>query len=116
MKGQVKALEADPIHQIIGNDVEDHHCATMNRYNYMMKNDPVYRTTRNQIDREAQTFVQKARKESAVGGIIVIPVVFHVISNPSVTPSVILRLWASKKDKVTPQNSLIINILTTKSA
>ena len=84
LKGQVKTLESNHIQETISNDVEDHHCATMNRYNDLMKSDPVYRATRNQIDREAQTFVQKARKESAAGGIIVIPVVFHVIYNPSV--------------------------------
>ncbi len=84
MRGQVKTLEADAIRHTIENEVEYQHCATMNRYNYMMKNDPLYRATRSQIDREAQAFVQNARKESAVGGIIVIPVVFHVISNPSV--------------------------------
>ena len=73
-----------PILQTIEDTLQDTHCATMNRYKLLMQNDPVYRATRNQIDREAQTFVQKARKERAVGGIIVIPVVFHVISNPAV--------------------------------
>ena len=84
IKGQVKVLESDFIHETIGNETKDNHCGTMNRYDSLMKNNPIFRATRNQIDRQAQHFVHNARKESATGGIIVIPVVFHVIYNPLV--------------------------------
>ena len=54
-------------------------CGTMNLHNFKLKNDPAYRATRREIDKLAQSYVQNAKKSSLVGGIVVIPVAFHVI-------------------------------------
>ncbi|MBL7817073.1 MAG: T9SS type A sorting domain-containing protein [Saprospiraceae bacterium] len=72
------------IYQPIENVEEDHHCGTMKRYNAMMQSSPAYRQSRQQIDNHAKKFATSARKENLSGGVIVIPVVFHVIYNPSV--------------------------------
>ncbi len=69
--------------QPLSNEKEDHHCGIMKHHNQLMQTDAVYRANRKQIDQHAQNFVQNAvqnaRKENAVGGVIVIPVVFHVV-------------------------------------
>ena len=51
----------------------------MNLHNFKLQNDPVYRKNRREIDKLAQSYVQNAKKSSSVGGIVVIPVAFHVI-------------------------------------
>jgi subtilisin-like proprotein convertase family protein len=69
--------------QPLSNGKEDHHCGIMKRHDQLMQTDAVYRAKRKEIDQHAQSFVQNAvqnaRKENAVGGVIVIPVAFHVI-------------------------------------
>jgi subtilisin-like proprotein convertase family protein len=62
-------------------EIEDQHCGVMKRHNELMKTDAAYRARRNQIDRQARLFAQMPRRENAAGGVIVIPVAFHVIYN-----------------------------------
>ena len=55
-------------------------CATMDRHHYFMQNDAAYRSARHEIDRYAQSYIRnKNNKISAAGGVVVIPVAFHVI-------------------------------------
>ncbi len=82
INAQVKNNVPTPIQTMLEEDYN--HCGTMKRYNYMMQNDPHYRAVRKEVDLFAQQFSQNALRENLTGGIIVIPVAFHVIYNPSV--------------------------------
>lgn len=77
-KAQIKISATD---EPINSEIEDQHCGVMKRHNELMKTDAAYRARRSQIDRQARMFAQMPHRENAGGGVIVIPVAFHVIYN-----------------------------------